>query len=136
MTNIWLLLAISFVAYIIIIGFIIFNFIKKGKWYIVINLCMGFMLAWLIVSDLPYYKDLTTKDTTVIVAEYVKFQSSNTLPGTRMLIFINEHGQEISLYIPTITRAVAKMETGRTYEVEFFNNSKVIKEYVLVNYMD
>ena len=94
------------------------------------------MLAWLIVSDLPYYKDLTTKDTTVIVAEYVKFQSSNTLPGTRMLIFINEHGQEISLYIPTITRAVAKMETGRTYEVEFFNNSKVIKEYVLVNYMD
>lgn len=136
MTNIWLLLAISIVAYIIIIGFIIFNFIKKGKWYIIINLCMCLMLAWLIVSDYPYYKDLTAKETTVIVAEYVKFQSSNTRPGTRMLVFVNENGQKFSLYIPTVTRAVAKMEIGKTYEIEYFNNSKVIKEYILVNDMD
>ena len=136
MTNIWLLLSISFGAYITLIGVIIYNFIKKGKWYIITNIIAGFMLVFIMVSDLPYYKDLTEKNTTVVVAEYVKFQNTNTLYGTHMLFFTNEHGQEFSLYIPKVTRTVGKMKIGKTYEIQYFNNSKVIKEYILVDDVD
>lgn len=136
MINIILLLLLSCFGYCVFIGVIIFHIVKKNKGYIIVTVIAFCMLALLFIHDFPYYQDLAQQETTVIVAEYTKFQSSNTKPGTRMLFFKNEDGQEFSLYIPTITRAVAKMETGKTYEVEFFNNSKVIKEYILVNDMD
>ena len=82
MKNIWLLLIITATAHCIFIGTIIYQLAKKPDYFLLkIVLCVS-CIAYLIVYDLPCFKDLAAQETTVIVAEYIDFQSSNTRPGT------------------------------------------------------
>ena len=131
MKNIFLVLIPSLVAYAGCVGSIVYASIKRDN-YQLIKICVfAAVLVFLIVTDIPCYKDISKRETTTVTAEYVKFQSSSTLPCTRKAFFRNQTGQ-IYVYVPIFTRDIAKMEVGKTYEIEYFNNSHIIKEYKLL----
>lgn len=50
---------------------------------------------------------------------------------TRKAYFEGETGR-FYVYVPVFTRDIAKLEVGKTYEIEYFCNSHVIKEYKLL----
>lgn len=131
MINIVLLLLITIVAHSGFIGTIIYQFARKPDYYVLKILFCMVCIIFLFVYDLPYLRDIVEQETTVTVVEYIDFQSSNTRPGSRKLFFENKNGR-ISLVTPTITRTVAQLEPGKTYEIEYFNHSKVIKSYKLI----
>ena len=131
MKNIILVLIPSFITYIVCVGAIVYEIIKKPN-YQLIKICVFVgVLLFMLITDIPCYKDVFEKNTTTVTAEYVKFQSSNTLPGTRKVFFENGNDQ-FSVYVPTFARIVGKLEVGRTYEIEYFNNSRIVKEYRLI----
>ena len=130
MKNIFLVLIPSFIAYAGFIGVILYEIIKKPKYFLLkIVVFLGLIVA-LLIFDIPIYKDMVEKSTNTVTAEYVEFQASNTLPCTRKAFFRGDGGQ-IYVYVPIFTRDIAKMEIGKTYEIEYFCNSHVIKEYKL-----
>lgn len=131
MKNIWLLLFITGIAYVGFIGTILYECLKKVDGSIIKVIFCTICIVVLLVFDFPYIQDLTKQETTIITAEYVNYQPSNTRPGTRKLFFQTADGR-ISLLIPTVTRAVSELEPGKIYEIEFFNNCRVIKSYKLI----
>ncbi len=131
MRNVLLVLAPSFITCLIFIAIIFYEIIKKSKYHILRIVAFFCMIIYMIITDVPFYKDIIEQETQTVTAEYVKFQSSNTYPGTRKVFFDSKSGQ-ISMFVPSFTRDVAKLKAGETYEVEYFCNSYVIKSYKLV----
>lgn len=131
MKNILLVLIPSFVAYACSIGVIIYEIIKKSNYHwLKIIIFIGIMV-FLTISDVPCYKDIAEQDTHTVIAEYVEFQASSTLPCTRKAFFESENGR-LYVYVPIFTRDISKMAEGRTYEIEYFCNSYVIKNFKLI----
>ena len=128
MNNLWTLLGITIAVVVFAIGFVIYLCITKPDYYIIKSLFIICLAIFFAITDIPYMKDVIEQETTTIIAEYHHFQPSNTPPGTRKLFFESQDG-ELWLLATTISRTVAYMEEGKTYEIEYFNNSKVIKEY-------
>ena len=131
MRNLWLVLIPSIFIYLCLIGPLVYHIVKKPKYYLPKAIFFACALIFLIATDVPCYKDLCENETRTVEAEYVKFQTGSPVPYTRKAFFEGEDGR-IYVYVPTLTRDVAKMEMGKTYEVEYFCNSRVIKEYRLV----
>ena len=131
MNNLWSLLCITVAVAVFAIGFTIYEFVTKEKYRIVKCLFIACIAVFFIVTDFPYMQDLFEQKTTTEIAEFSHFQSSNTAPGTRKLFFKTE-GNDLVLIVPTIARIVGNMEEGRIYEIEYFNNSKVVKEIQLI----
>ena len=131
MKNILYVLIPSFIAYAGFIGAIVSEIIKKNKYFRLKIVVFFSLIVALLIFDFPIYKDMIDKNTNTVIAEYVQFQSSNTLPCTRKAFFKSENG-EFYVYVPIFTRDIAKIEIGKTYEVEYFCNSRVIKEYNLI----
>jgi len=131
MKNILLVLMPSFIVCACATGAIIYEFIKKPDYYWLKIIVFAGIIAFLIIFDIPRYKDVFEKETRRVVAEYVEFQASNTLTCTRKAFFKGEDGQ-FHVYVPVFTRDIAKMEIGKIYEIEYFCNSSVIKEYKLL----
>lgn len=131
MRNVILILAPSLIACLCSIGAIINESIKRKKYYWVRIIVFIFIFVFLIVTDIPFYKDIYEQETQTVTAEYVKFQSSNTYPGSRKVFFESESSQ-FSMYVSMFTRDVTKLESGKTYEVEYFCNSYVIKSYKMI----
>ena len=77
------------------------------------------------------YKDIVQKETNTVVAKYIDYQSGNASPGTFKVHFEGEEGV-ISIYVPVYTRDIIKMEEGKVYEVVYFCNSYVMKEFRLL----
>lgn len=131
MKTILLVLIPSFIGYACSIGAVIYQIVKKPNYFgLKIFIFVG-ILVFLFVSDMPCYRDLSEKNTNIVTAEYIKFQSSNTLPCTRKAFFRSETGR-FYVYIPIFTRDISKLESGKTYEIEYFNNSHIIKEFRLI----
>ncbi len=131
MNNLWTLLGITIFVVVVSIGFVIYAFVTKTDYYILKSLFIIGLAIFFTITDIPYMEDVIEQETTTIIAEYHHFQPSNTRPGTRTLFFESQNG-ELRLLATTISRTVAYMEEGKTYEIEYFNNSKVIKEYRLI----
>lgn len=102
----------------------------KNIWYIFGTVVIA-SVVFCLLSDIPYMKDIAKKETTEVIAVYVEYQTGNVHPGARRLFFENEDC-EFNLLAPVITKEHVKMEAGRTYKVEYFDNSKVIKNYELI----
>ncbi len=131
MKNILLVLIPTFFSYIVAIGVIIYEVIKKPKYYGFKIVFFAGLIVTLSILDIPLYKDMLEKGTKTVVAEYVEFQSSNTEPGTYKAYFKGNNGR-FHVYVPIYTRDITKLEVGKTYEVEYFCYSQVIKEYKLL----
>ena len=55
----------------------------------------------------------------------------NSKVGTRKVLFVKD-GRTIELFVPGYARDVAKLQEGQIYEIEYFDNSKVVKSYELI----
>lgn len=131
MKNIWCIFGVSVFTFIglIIIGIILY--IKKDKHYIISEIIIIAALIFYIFESIPYVKDITNQKTTEITAVYVEYQEGSVEPGAWRLIFENE-GETYKIISPIITKIHVKMEVGKTYKIEYFDNSKIIKNYTLI----
>ena len=130
MKNILHVLMPSLIASAGFISALVDEIVKKPKYFrfkIVIFICL---LVGLFAFDFPLYQDMVEKDTKIVVAEYVKYET-NSLPATRKAYFKTENGN-LHVYAPTLARVVGNLESGKKYEIEYFVNSNVIKEYRLI----
>ena len=80
----------------------------------------------MVFVNIPYFQDAIENETTNVIAEYVKYQPGRL--GTQRLFFVSDK-KEIKLEDLLINRPVAHLEEGKIYEIEYYNNSKLIKEY-------
>ena len=131
MENIWYIFGISVFAFIVLIIAGIIFFIRKDKHYILTEIIIVVMLLFLLVDSIPFIKDLTMHETTEITAVYVEYQKGSVDPGAWRLIFENENGT-YKIISPIITKIHVKLEVGKTYKIEYFDNSKIIKKYTLI----
>ncbi len=131
MKNLWYIFGISVFTFIglIIIGIILY--IKKDKHYIISEIIIIAALILFIFESIPYVKDITKQETTEITAVYVEYQKGSVDPGAWRLIFENENGT-YKIISPIITKIHVKLEVGKTYKIEYFDNSKIIKKYTLI----
>ena len=106
-------------------------FVKKEKYYILIDLILIATVVFCLISDIPYMKDLAKQETTEVIAVYVEYQTGMDHPGSRRLFFKNKNN-EFYLLAPKITKDCVKMKVGKKYKIEYFVNSKVIKKYTLI----
>ena len=130
MKNILLVLIPVFIAYAGLIGAMLYEIIKRPKCFGIRAIVFAGLIVTLSILEIPLYRDMIEKGTKTVVAEYVEFQS-NSLPGTRKAYFKGNNGR-FHVYVPIYTRDIAKLEVGKTYEVEYFCYSQVIKEYKLL----
>lgn len=127
MSNIWLALIPTILVSIVSIGTIIYQFLCKSDYYILKIIAFVCVMVAMIIFSMPYFQDLTENETTIVVAEYKGFEH-NSKVGTRKVQFIQD-GRMLELFVPAYARDVAKLQEGQTYEIEYFNNSKLIKSY-------
>ena len=127
MSNIWLALIPTFFVFVVSIGVIIYQFIFKSDYYILKIIAFVCVMVAMFIFSAPYFQDMVGNETTVVVAEYNGFEQ-NSKVGTRKVRFV-ENGKVLELFVPGYARDVAKLQDGQTYEIEYFNNSKVIKSY-------
>ncbi|MBP3576090.1 MAG: hypothetical protein J6J55_06290 [Paludibacteraceae bacterium] len=131
MSNIWLALIPTFFVIVVGIGVIIYHAMCKPDYHILKIIAFMCMIIAMLVFNIPYFRDMSEGETTVVVAEYVDFQSSSTRIGARKVFFI-ENGRQFELFVPALGRYAAKLQEGTVYEIEYFNNSKLIKSYKLI----
>lgn len=131
MKNIWYIFGTIVIASVVLLTASVIFFVKKEKYYILIDLIIIATVVFCLISDIPYMKDLAKQETTEVIAVYVEYQTGNVHPGARRLFFENENN-EFNLLAPVITKTHVKMEVGKTYKIEYFDNSKVIKNYELI----
>lgn len=131
MKNIWYIFGTVVIASVVLLTAAVMIFIKKEKYYILIDLIIIASVVFCLFDDIPYMKDIVKKETTEVTAVYVEYQTGNVHPGARRLFFKNEDCK-FNLLAPVITKEHVKMEVGRTYKIEYFDNSKVIKNYELI----
>ena len=130
MKNIWYIFVTVGIMSIVLLTAAVIFFIKKEKHYILINLIIIATVVFCLISDIPYMKDLAKQETTEVIAVYVEYRTGNH-PGAWRLIFENEE-DEFNLLAPVITKDCVKMKVGKTYKIEYFDNSRVIKNYELI----
>ena len=131
MENIWYIFGTTVIMSIVLLPAAVIFFIKKEKHYILIDLIIIATEVFCLISDIPYMKDIVNKGTTEVIAVYVEYQTGNVHPGARRLFFENEE-DEFNLLAPVITKDCVKMKVGKTYKIEYFDNSRVIKNYELI----
>ena len=131
MKNILLVLVPTFLAYAGFIGAIVCEIIKKPKYFVLKTISFVGCIVLLSVFAFPLYKDMARKTTYTVEAEYVDYQASNTIPGSFKAYFEGDAGR-FHVYIPVYTRDITKLEAGKTYEIEYFRQSRIIKEYKLI----
>ena len=131
MENLWYIFGISVFTFIglIIIGIIFY--IRKDKYYILSEIIIIAMLIFLLVDSAPYIKDITQHETTEITAVYVEYQKGSVDPGAWILIFENENGT-YKIISPIITKNHVKLEVDKTYKIEYYKNTEIIKNFTVV----
>lgn len=131
MKNIWYIFGTVVIASVVLLTAAVIIFIKKEKYYILIDLIIVATVFFCLILDIPYMKDIAKKETSEIIAIYVEYQTGNVHPGARRLFFENED-DKFNLLAPIVTKECVKMDIGKTYKIEYFENSKVIKNFELV----
>lgn len=131
MKNIWYIFGTVVIASVVLLTAAVIIFIKKEKYYILIDLIIVATVFFCLILDIPYMKDIAKKETSEIIAIYVEYQTGNVHPGARRLFFENED-DKFDLLAPIVTKECVKMDIGKTYRIEYFESSKVIKNFELV----
>lgn len=131
MKNLWYIFGITVFSIIalIIIGIVLY--VKKSKNLILSEILIMIFLVFLIVENVPYIKDITRQETIEITATYVEYQKGSVDPGAWRLIFEDEDCT-YKIISPIITKNHVKMKIGKTYKIEYYKNTKTIKNYTLI----
>lgn len=129
MDNLWKYLTTMIVLILYAIAIVVYESITKGDEYILKIIAFSLVAIFLVFVNIPYFQDTIENETTIVIAEYVKYQPGRL--GTQRLFFVSDE-KEIELEDLLINRPVALLEKGAVYEIEYYNNSKLIKEYKLI----
>ena len=84
-----------------------------------------------VLLDIPTIKDVLTKETTEIIAEYEGYVLTGHTPGA-IIIKFKKNQKSYELSSPRVMKIHVKLEEGKTYKITYFNNTKIIKEYELI----
>ena len=131
MSNIWLALVPTFFVIVVSIGVIIYHVVCKPDYHILKIIAFVCMIIALLAFNAPYFQDMAEGETTVVVAKYVEFRSGNAPAGASKVFFV-ENGRQFKLFVPAVAGYAAKLQEGAVYEIEYFNHSKLIKSYRLI----
>lgn len=126
MDNLWKYLTTVIVLILYAIAIVVYESITKGDEYIFKIIAFSLGVILMVFVNIPYFQDAIENETTIVIAEYVKYQPGRL--GTQILFFVSDE-KEIELEDLLINRPVAHLEEGEIYEIEYYNNSKLIKEY-------
>ncbi|MBR3845453.1 MAG: hypothetical protein IKM40_02615 [Clostridia bacterium] len=126
MDNLWKYLTTVIALILYAIAIVVYESIKKGDEYIFKIIAFSLGVILMVFVNIPYFQDAIENETTNVIAEYVKYQPGRL--GTQRLFFVSDK-KEIKLEDLLINRPVAHLEEGKIYEIEYYNNSKLIKEY-------
>ena len=132
MKNIWYIFSISIFTIIglIIIGIILY--IKKEKFYIISEIIILLFTIFICIDSVPFVQDVVYQETSEVVVTYIECQRGNVDPGAYKFIFKSDtHRYEF--IAPKIIKLPTKIEIGKKYKIEYYVNSKVIKEYILID---
>ncbi len=132
MKNLWIVLSIYILESLILVIVGIVAVVKKEKYSIIVVVILLILVVIVLYANIPIVKDLISNQTTEVTAVYVNYRRSGNFSLDNELIFENE-GNEIIIIAPKFTRIISNLEDGKTYKVEYFNNSRVIKEYELLD---
>ena len=130
MENLWYILGPWIIVLIVFVIMTIRTFVKKEKHYILCIFISIVLIAFVFMSNSVYIKDLFENDTTEIIVEYI----GDVPPphaGTVRLCF-DDGSERIELLAPRMAKYPVKMERGKIYRIEYFDNSKVMKSYTLI----
>ncbi len=130
MRNIWLALIPAIFVSFVSIGVVIYQLVYKNNNYILKIIAFICIAIAMWSFFIPYLKDMAEDKTTSIIAEYVGFQR-NSKVGTRKVIF-NEAGRLYELFVPGYAKDIGQLQEGKTYQIEYYNNSKLVKSYKLI----
>lgn len=108
---------------------IINEFIKKRENYILNIIAISVVWVIAIMASFPSFKDLVEQKTTVVVGVYEKYERGTKESNK---LYIDNGDETIKLIVPRVNRDVTILEEGRTYRFEYFNNTRIVKEYELI----
>ena len=131
MKNLWLASLPYFIVYGLMLLVTILEFTTNGKQKVFCTLFCIFIIAFMFfyMDHIVLVQDLIEKDTNVIVGEYVKY-GRGAVASFR--VYIECDGKTYFVHAPAYARIVVDLEEGKTYEIEYFVNSRVIKEFKLI----
>lgn len=131
MSNFWGIYAYTIISVPGLIIWAIVMCIKKEKHRIAMATILIAGSLFMFFSNFSFVKDLAQQETSTVTGVYVKYERRNVEPGARRVIFQTEDGTDDFL-VSIFTKDCTKMKVGKTYKIEYFNNSKVIKTYELI----
>lgn len=131
MENIWYFFWFNVFSIIVLIIASIILFIKKEKYYIITEIIFFLFLLYVLEDSVRFIKDITNQETTEIIAVYERNVRGSGYPGARILVF-QDGGKTYKIMSPRITKIHMKMEVGKTYKIEYFDNTEIIKNYILI----
>ncbi|MBE7091482.1 MAG: hypothetical protein E7363_06200 [Clostridiales bacterium] len=130
MKNLWILFIIYSATLIGCIIGGVYMVVKKERFYqIVAPLLASVVVVLFLFNYIPYTKDIVKQETTQIIVVYTKWGSGD---GVVINLFFEIGKETITLKSPRVAKTHVKMKTGSKYKIDYFNNSKLIKSYVLV----
>ena len=127
-----LLIIIYRVIFIVLGSFGCFDLVKREKkhrliGYILVVLAVGSI----IIDTYPNFKDMICQETNEIEAIYLECHTKSKALGKETLIF-KDDDTTYEIIISSLTSLPRRMEKGKTYKIEYYDNSKVLKSCVLI----
>jgi hypothetical protein len=113
----------------VFIALIIYEFIRPGDEHAIKIIVFSLFVVLWPVFYMPYFQDAIEQETTTIIVEYVHHNKGH-LP-VHKYVFVGDMGK-IELFAPKSTFPVTNLELGKSYEIEYYKHSKLIKEYKLI----
>ena len=113
------------------IGLLIIGIIYMVKKKFLEGIVLTIFALGSVLLNIPTIKDVLTKETTEIIAEYEGYVLTGHTPGA-IIIKFKKNQKSYELSSPRVMKIHVKLEEGKTYKITYFNNTKIIKEYVLI----
>lgn len=120
---------VIFMAIAVIGGFISAKEDKKHR--ISEYIIMAIIVIFIIIVTFPNFKDMVYRETSEIEVVYVDCHSESKPFGQRTLTF-KDDDTTYKIIISSLTSLPRRMEKGKTYKIEYYDNSKVLKSCVLI----
>ncbi len=129
MQNLWYIYGVMIFSWVCGICAAIHATIKKERFYILFDIIIVFLLIYTFISYIPYLQDLTQKETIEIEGVFDVYYG-NIRPEFDVY-FETDSGRE-KVIIPKWAFILPELEEGKMYRIEYFKNTRVIKEYELI----
>ena len=92
------------------------------------------VVIFITIVTFPNFKDMIYQETNEIEAVYLECHSESKPFWERTLI-LKDDDTTYKIVITSLTLLPRRMEKGKTYKIEYYDNSKVLKSCVLIEWV-